>query len=109
EPDSIERTIAAAARSGAALLAVRATDTIKVSSDGEHTDSTLDRAVLWSAQTPQAFRLEIFRELLERAAADGFRPTDDAALHERYRGSVEIVPGDAHNIKLTTPDDLAIA
>jgi 2-C-methyl-D-erythritol 4-phosphate cytidylyltransferase len=109
EPEAIERVIAAAARGGGALLAVRATDTIKVSSDGELTDTTLDRSVLWCAQTPQAFRIDIFRELLERAAADDFRPTDDAALYERYRGGVAIVPGDARNIKLTTPDDLPIA
>ena len=45
-----------------------------------------------------------FRELLERARAEGFRPTDDAALHERYVGPVPIVPGRApHNLKITTP------
>lgn len=109
EPAAIEKAIAAAAKDGAALLALPATDTIKVSSDGVHTETTLDRSVLWCAQTPQVFQIASFRKLLERAAAEGFRPTDDAALHERYAGGVTIVPGDAHNIKLTTPDDIPVA
>ena len=109
EPAAIERAIAAAVEHGAALLAVPATDTVKISSDGAHTESTLDRSVLWCAQTPQVFQLETFKALLDRAAADGFRPTDDAALHEKYRGPVTIVLGDRHNVKLTTPDDLPIA
>ena len=109
EPAAIERAIAAAAAAGAALLAVPATDTIKTSSDGAHTQTTLERGALWCAQTPQVFRLEKFKELLDRAAADDFRPTDDAALYEKYAGGVAIVRGDAHNIKLTTPDDLPIA
>jgi 2-C-methyl-D-erythritol 4-phosphate cytidylyltransferase len=109
DPTSIEKAIDAASRSGAALLAVPATDTIKVSSDGERTETTLDRAVLWCAQTPQVFQLQRFKELLDRAGKEDFRPTDDAALYEKYVGGVAIVPGGAHNIKLTTPDDLPIA
>jgi 2-C-methyl-D-erythritol 4-phosphate cytidylyltransferase len=109
EPAAIERAIAAAARTGAALLAVPATDTIKISADGERAETTLDRGALWCAQTPQVFALAKFVELLARAAQDDFRPTDDAALYEKYAGGVALVRGDPHNIKLTTPDDLVIA
>jgi 2-C-methyl-D-erythritol 4-phosphate cytidylyltransferase len=107
--DLVERAIAVAAVRGAAVVAVPVTDTIKISSDGERAESTLDRGVLWSAQTPQVFRADLFRELLDRARKDGYRPTDDAALHETYVGPVGIVRGDPSNWKLTWPGDLALA
>jgi 2-C-methyl-D-erythritol 4-phosphate cytidylyltransferase len=105
----IERAISVAAVRGAALVAVPVTDTIKISSEGERSESTLDRGVLWSAQTPQVFRAELFRDLVARARRDGFRPTDDAALHEKYVGPVPIVRGDPRNWKLTWPADLPLA
>lgn len=105
----VERAIAVAAVRGAAIVAVPATDTMKTSSDGRNAESTLDRSVLWSAQTPQVFRKGLFQELLERALADGYRPTDDSALHETYVGPVPIVPGDPTNLKITRPEDLAVA
>ena len=89
-------------------MAVPATDTLKISSDGRAAESTLDRRVVWCAQTPQVFRTSILRELLARAQHDGFRPTDDAALHEKYLGPVPIVPGEARNVKITTSEDLAL-
>lgn len=108
-PHTIERALALATERGAALVAIPVVDTVKTSSDGKHAESTLDRSVLWSAQTPQVFRVSVFRELLERARKDGFRPTDDAALYERYLGGVPLCEGDAQNMKLTTPGDLALA
>jgi 2-C-methyl-D-erythritol 4-phosphate cytidylyltransferase len=109
EPELLERAIAVAATRGAALVAVPVTDTIKTSSDGKNAESTLDRSVLWRAQTPQVFRAELFRSLLERAQVEGYRPTDDAALHERYVGPLAIVPGDARNLKITLAEDLLLA
>jgi 2-C-methyl-D-erythritol 4-phosphate cytidylyltransferase len=108
-PATIERAIALAAEGGAAVVAVPVVDTIKTSSDGVHAQSTLDRSVLWSAQTPQVFRASTFRELLARAAAERFRPTDDAALFERYLGGVPICEGDPTNFKLTTASDVLLA
>jgi len=107
--ETVERALAVAAREGASIVAVPVADTVKTSVDGERVERTLDRSVLWSAQTPQCFRIELLRALIERADADGFRPTDDAALHERYVGPVPIVRGEATNLKLTTPEDLALA
>lgn len=109
EARTIEAAIATASRSGAALVAIPVTDTIKTSSDGAHAESTLDRSVLWAAQTPQVFRVELVTRLLEQARAENFRPTDDAALHERYVGPVPLVPGSPHNLKVTTPEDLILA
>jgi 2-C-methyl-D-erythritol 4-phosphate cytidylyltransferase len=107
--DTIERAIALAGERGAAVVAVPLVDTVKTSSDGTHAQSTLDRSVLWSAQTPQVFRARQFRELLEKARQEEFRPTDDAALYERFVGGVPICVGDPHNFKLTTPGDLLLA
>jgi 2-C-methyl-D-erythritol 4-phosphate cytidylyltransferase len=105
----IEAVARAARESGAAVLAFPVHDTIKRSRDGRSAHETLDRDGLWVARTPQGFRGERLREMLERAARDGFRPTDDAALHERYHGPVTIVVDEPFNLKLTTPEDLALA
>jgi 2-C-methyl-D-erythritol 4-phosphate cytidylyltransferase len=109
EPACIDRAVEVAAAKGAALVAVPVTDTIKTSSDRTTVDGTLDRSLLWSAQTPQAFRAASLRELVARAAREGFRPTDDSALYERYVGPVPIVEGSADNLKLTRPEDIPIA
>lgn len=108
-PQAIERVHARAQETGAALLALPVRDTLKHSTDGEQADRTVERKELWAAQTPQVFEARRFRELLARAGEDGFRPTDDAALWERYVGPVALVPGEATNFKITLPADLEIA
>lgn len=107
-PDIIDRVLASAALSGAALVAVPVSDTIKESLDGENSTRTLDRTKLWAGQTPQAFRRELILDLLQRAEIDQLVPTDDAALHEHYVGPLPIVSGESTNLKLTTMQDLAI-
>ncbi len=104
--DEIGATIRAAHAAGAALLATPVRDTLKHSTDGKTADRTVDRAPLWAAQTPQVFERERFAACLERAAADGFSPTDDAALWERYIGPVALVEGASHGAKITGPSDL---
>jgi 2-C-methyl-D-erythritol 4-phosphate cytidylyltransferase len=108
-PAAITAAILAAAREGAALIAIPVQDTVKRSEDGRCVASTLDREPLWLAQTPQCFHAKRFLELLERAEREGFRPTDDSALWERYVGPVAIVPGEKSNAKITGPEDLALA
>jgi len=107
--EQVDRAIRTARDAGAALVAVPLRDTIKSSEDGRAVVATLDRSSLWAAQTPQCFEARRFLELLERAELEGFRPTDDAALWERYVGPVAIVEGSAANLKLTTVEDLEIA
>ena len=109
EPEQIESAVHLAAVKGSALVAAPVQDTIKVSPDGLHAESTLDRSVLWCAQTPQAFAARRFREVMQRGADDNVHATDEASLWERYVGPVAIVAGDARNLKITTPADLAIA
>jgi 2-C-methyl-D-erythritol 4-phosphate cytidylyltransferase len=108
-PKRIGEVLAAAERSGAAVLAVRVRDTIKHSADGAHVSETLERAALWAAQTPQAVRADLLREALSAAARDGVVPTDDVALVERLGRPVALVEGDDDNLKLTSPADIAIA
>jgi 2-C-methyl-D-erythritol 4-phosphate cytidylyltransferase/2-C-methyl-D-erythritol 2,4-cyclodiphosphate synthase len=102
--DLVTRTIVAASGSGAALAAVAARDTVK--QVREHVvRATLDRRTIYLAQTPQAFRRDVLREAL--AVQDD--ATDEAALAERAGHTVTIVEGEASNIKITTPEDLAVA
>jgi 2-C-methyl-D-erythritol 4-phosphate cytidylyltransferase len=109
EPKDIERVIAAALQEGAAILATAVRDTLKSSADGKRCDKTVERAGLWCAQTPQAFSARVLRELVDRAQREGYSPTDEAALYERYRGSVALVEGSASNIKITAPEDVGLA
>ena len=100
------RTLLDAAREhGAALPVMPVTDTIHELRDGAIA-RTLDRATLGAAQTPQCFRFDVLKDILKRADAD---TTDEAALAARLGYRVQTIPGDPHNIKITHPDDLALA
>lgn len=112
--DLINRTILAAAESGAALAAVQARDTVKRAAGPTHArryrsvTETLPRESIFLAQTPQAFRCDVLRDALALGDS-GAEATDEAALAERAGHTVRIVDGEASNIKITTPDDLPAA
>jgi len=72
-------------------------------------EKTLNRSLLWAVQTPQAFHFNKIKEVYEKAMADKFYATDDAALIEKYGGKVRIIMGSYRNIKITTPEDIKIA
>jgi 2-C-methyl-D-erythritol 4-phosphate cytidylyltransferase len=91
---------------GAALCAVPVSDTVKRADPSGRVSSTVTREGLWLAQTPQAFR----RDLLLRAHETiGLDVTDDAALIELLGEPVKLVMGSRRNIKVTLPEDLALA
>lgn len=108
--DLVSRMIAAAAESGAAVPAVPVADTVK---RGEVRDgrtwvtATLPRTALFLAQTPQAFTRTVLASALATAGAESV--TDEADLVERAGGAVQIVDGEAANVKITTAADLAAA
>jgi 2-C-methyl-D-erythritol 4-phosphate cytidylyltransferase len=104
----IEKVIQAVRQHGAALLAVPEKATVKRVQDGV-VQATLDRSLLWQAQTPQGFRYDLIREAYEAALHDGVQATDDAALVERLGHPVHIIEGEEQNIKITTPVDLVMA
>jgi 2-C-methyl-D-erythritol 4-phosphate cytidylyltransferase len=98
---------AVSAGADAAIPGLKLTDTIKqvtVEGDDMLVTSTLDRDELVAVQTPQAFR----RELLVRAHAGGDDASDDAGLVEAIGARVVVVEGEAHNIKITRPEDLEL-
>jgi 2-C-methyl-D-erythritol 4-phosphate cytidylyltransferase len=106
--ETLERGVAAAQTHGAVLAAVPVTDTIKVVGDGERVRSTLDRAVLRAAQTPQVFAGPLLREAYARVGAARAGCTDDAAVVELAGIPVYTFLGDRDNIKVSTPADLAL-
>jgi len=102
--------ISAARDAGAALPVIPLTDTIHVMNRDATIAETLDRSMLGAAQTPQCFRPDILRDVLERAQSEGvLAATDEAGLAARYGYVVKAVPGDPRNLKITVPEDLAIA
>ncbi len=102
----VDACVQAAARHGAAIVAERARDTVKLVRDQGVIAETLDRRSIWLAQTPQGFRTALLREAYERARRDGVVATDDAALVERLGHPVHVVEGGPSNRKITTPEDL---
>ncbi|HEY3083561.1 MAG TPA: 2-C-methyl-D-erythritol 4-phosphate cytidylyltransferase [Chloroflexota bacterium] len=105
DQDTIERGVELARAHGAALPAVPVRDTIKRVIDGRVVE-TPSRAELWSALTPQCFRLELLREAHAASADDA---TDDCVLVERLGHPVVVYPASARNIKITLAEDLRIA
>jgi 2-C-methyl-D-erythritol 4-phosphate cytidylyltransferase/2-C-methyl-D-erythritol 2,4-cyclodiphosphate synthase len=101
----IERTVDAARRSGAAIAALRANDTVKQVDADQRVVATLPREQIYLAQTPQAFRTSVLAQALTLEGD----ATDEAALAERAGHRVDVVEGDVRNIKITTADDLVIA
>ena len=104
--DLIAATVKYAEETGAAVAAHPVTDTIKESADGRLITRTLDRAKLWSVQTPQTFRVEIIRHAISLARERGLHLTDDTAACELAGHPVRLVAGAAPNPKVTVPDDL---
>lgn len=110
-PELITAVIDRARAAGAAIVARRATDTIKEVEEG-FILRTIDRRRIYHAQTPQAFRYDLYRRANDDARRSGLGAdhfTDDAMLVERLGARVAIIEGPASNLKITTPEDLLLA
>ena len=107
-PEDIEKVIADARISGAATLGVPVKDTIKVVRNGI-IEATPERAILWQTQTPQVFRLSLYQEAMRLAEEQDRDYTDDCQLVEALGVSVTMTEGSYSNLKLTTPEDFAVA
>ena len=105
----VDRLIEAASAGHGAVPALAVGDTVKEVDEQGRVVATRDRARLRRVQTPQAFPAGMLRGAYQRAAADAFAATDDAALVEHYGGAVIAVDGEPENIKVTTPADLLVA
>jgi 2-C-methyl-D-erythritol 4-phosphate cytidylyltransferase len=91
------------------LLALRAADTLKRSRPDFSVEQTVDRADLWRAGTPQMFRYGRLCEALDHALAAKRYPTDEAQALEWLGDQAMLVEGSPANIKITSPEDLALA
>ena len=105
----IEQVIALARSGTGAIAALPATDTIHVVDDQGRIVQTPERAGLWQAQTPQAFPRTVIESAHRQALQEQLPATDDAALVVRYGGAVQVVRGEAHNLKITVPADVQFA
>lgn len=95
--------------SGAAILATPCKPTLKrVDEAGNFVSSTIDRAGLWEAQTPQVFKKDVLIEGLSKFSSDQEAPTDDSMLVETV-ANVKVTKSSSSNLKLTSPEDLRIA
>jgi len=94
--------------SGGAICALPLEDDL-AHLNGRFARPMVDRAGFWRAQTPQVFRAQVLLDAYRSAAVSGFEGTDTAASVERVGGTVEVVRGDARNIKITQPEDLVLA
>lgn len=90
------------------ILGVPVSDTLKQVADSS-INSTIDRRLLWQAQTPQIFRLGLLQECLQRALAEEKLITDESSAIEIYGYRPLMVQGRSDNIKITRPEDLAVA
>jgi 2-C-methyl-D-erythritol 4-phosphate cytidylyltransferase len=105
-PDLIEQGLKEAQKTGAAIAAVPVKETIKIVRADGAIRRTPRRDNLWVAQTPQVFRYDIIAEAYRQM---DYTVTDDAALVESLGYKVKVYMGSYDNIKVTTPEDLALA
>jgi 2-C-methyl-D-erythritol 4-phosphate cytidylyltransferase len=104
----IDAVIKEAARSGAAIIAMPAKDTVKkISADG-FIESTIPREFIWLAQTPQAFRYDVLKKAYGRIKGRASKFTDESSLVEEVGVRVKLVKGSLLNIKITTEEDLLL-
>jgi 2-C-methyl-D-erythritol 4-phosphate cytidylyltransferase len=107
--ESIIKGIKGTLEYGACVIGVPLKDTIKVVDTTDEVHHTPNRALLWAAQTPQCFRIELLKEGYEYAISEGIVGTDDSSLVEKKGYRIKMLMGSYDNIKITTPEDLIIA
>jgi 2-C-methyl-D-erythritol 4-phosphate cytidylyltransferase len=103
----IDAVFTAAQATGAAILGIPVSSTLKRVAKDNTIEATVPRANIWEAQTPQVFRRDWLVEAY--AQTDQAPATDDAELVQRLGHSVKVVPGSPINMKITTKDDLRLA
>ena len=105
----VSDTVKAAKRYGSGVAAVKITDTVKHVERGFTVTKTVDRSKLWAVQTPQTFKYEVLVKAFGVVRKKKLTVTDEASAVEQVLKDVHLVPAALTNIKVTTPDDLALA
>ncbi|NLE06878.1 MAG: 2-C-methyl-D-erythritol 4-phosphate cytidylyltransferase [Crenarchaeota archaeon] len=108
-PALISETIRSAEKFGSGVAACRIVDTVKQVDKGTVVGKTLDRAKLWTVQTPQTFRVELIRQAYAKLAETKAVVTDDAAALELIGEPVRLVEWGPLNLKVTVAEDLTTA
>ena len=106
-PQQIAKVCRMAYRHRAATAACPVCDTVKLKNQRGFIETTIDRDKVFLAQTPQVFHADLYRAALAHVQDD--RITDDNQLMERIKHPVKLVDCGKENIKITTPDDIAMA
>ncbi len=107
---TVEESINTCYATKAVVVGVPLKPTIKrIDPRAQVIDTTLDRSILWEAQTPQVFAYELLTQAHRQGIGLDVEATDDAFLVERYGAKVKMIEGEYRNIKITTPEDLKIA
>ncbi len=101
----IDRCFTETMQYGATTAAVQSTNSIRLGTIDEST--AIDRQEVWIVQTPQTFRANILQKAFAQPEMDSF--TDDASVVEKMGYPVRLISGDQRNIKITFPEDIAIA
>ena len=115
--DILKRCLAEVERTGACVAGMPVKDTIKIADGEGYAAQTPDRTLLWQIQTPQVFETALITEAYERLMREkkrladaGIQITDDAGVVETLmERPVKLVEGSYRNIKVTTPEDTAVA
>jgi len=107
--DLISEVVRTAKAKGAAVAAMKITDTVKSSEKNNVITDTIDRDKLWTVQTPQVFKIALLRKAFAKAESDGYQYTDEAAAVEACGEQVQLVPTLHPNIKITYPEDMRTA
>ena len=108
-PTDMRACIQVASHTGACILGRPAADTLKQVVNGQRIRATMDRSLVWRAETPQVFRYRILLEAHRAARNDNQSFTDDSAMVEHLGIPVHIQSASGTNLKITTPEDLVLA
>jgi 2-C-methyl-D-erythritol 4-phosphate cytidylyltransferase len=104
--DIITETIKAGKRYGAAVAAVKSADAVKLAESGQKVTKSLDRNTVWLVQSPQVYKIDVFKKMLK---GNGKLLDDDSELLAKGKQAVHLVAGSPGNMKIRTPEDLAVA
>jgi len=104
--DAVLQSIEEAQANGGAILASPVHDTVKMANGDGRIQQTLNRELLWLAQTPQTFRYPDLLEAMQTIDREGLDITDEAMAFERLGREVHIVRSTPENLKVTIPEDL---
>ncbi len=109
--EMIQRGYEAVKRTNACIMGMPSKDTVKLADPSGYIKETPDRKIVWNIQTPQIFSYDLIRGAYESIRKkDMSNVTDDAMVVEQETGTkILLVEGSYQNIKITTPEDLAVA